>query len=352
MLGASPDAKGGIASVIRTYQDNGLLERWPICYLPTHQEGSYAGKIILLFRACFRFLCMLTTGDIRLVHVHTASRRSFYRKSLFFVLCRFFRIPYLLHLHGAKFMTFYRTECSWFGRQLVHSVFRHAGAVLVLSTTWTEAVRSFSTPAPCYVVPNPIRFSEVRPGTRSGFLLLFSGRLGQRKGVFDLVEAFARVIKQVPAARLTCCGDGQVDEFRQRVETLGLSQQVAVPGWVEADELQRLLAGADLFALPSYDEGLPMSLLEAMAAELAVVSTPVGGIPDLIEDGVNGFMVQPGDIDSLAARLVALLTNPDQRLAVAAKARETVIQRFSVEEVLSRLEEVYLRFGLEPRKMH
>ena len=247
-------------------------------------------------------------------------------------------------------MTFYQTECSWLGRWLVHSVFRHAGAVLVLSTTWAEAVRPFSVPAPRYVVPNPIRFSGVRPGARNGFSLLFTGRLGQRKGVFDLVEAFARVMEQVPSARLACCGDGQVVECRQRVQALGLSRQVEIPGWIEADALQHLLTEADIFVLPSYDEGLPMSLLEAMAAELAVVTTPVGGIPDLIEDGVNGFLVQPGDIDGLAARLIALLANPEQRLAVAAKARETVTQNFSAEHVQGRLEEIYRQFGLEPQK--
>ncbi|WP_306547308.1 glycosyltransferase family 4 protein [Desulfobulbus sp.] len=352
MLSPSPDAKGGIASVVENYHQLGLFAKWGAYYIPTHTDGSFLKKISILAWSLLRFLRVILSQDIRLVHVHTSSRRSFFRKSLFFVLCRFFRIPYLVHLHGSEFMTFYRTECSWLGKRLVHSVFSHAGAVLVLSTTWAEAVRPFSTPAPRYVVPNPIRFAGVRPGTRNGFSLLFTGRLGQRKGVFDLVEAFSRVSKQVPAAHLACCGDGQVFECRQRVEALGLSQQVDVPGWVEADELQHLLAVVDIFVLPSYDEGLPMSLLEAMAAELVVVTTPVGGIPDLIEDGVNGFLVQPGDIDGLATRLITLLTSPEQRLAIAAKARETVTQRFSAEQVQSKLEEVYRHFGLEPRQEH
>lgn len=349
MLGTSPGSKGGVASVVEMYQKKEFCRQWAVCFVPTHQDGSFSRKFIVLCKAAIRFLFVLWTQDIRLVHAHTASRRSFFRKSLFFFMCRLARVPYFIHLHGAQFLAFYQFECSWFSRWLVRSFFGHAAAVLVLSATWADAVQPFSGLAPCYVVPNPVRFSAVQPGIRNGLTLFFSGRLGRRKGIFDLLVAFAHVIKTVPTARLICCGDGQVAECRQQVEILGLSQHVDIPGWVEGDILQQYLAQADIFVLPSYDEGLPMSLLEAMAAELAVVTTPVGGIPDLIEDRANGFLVEPGDIDGLVARLITLLTNPELCLAVGGKARETVMQRFSSEQVLGRVEEVYRQFGLESR---
>ncbi|MGI6657061.1 MAG: glycosyltransferase family 4 protein [Desulfobulbus sp.] len=348
MLGTSPGAKGGIASVVEIYQASPLFRQWGVCYITTRRDGHFLAKITTLLRALVRFCVLLLGRNIRLVHVHTSSRRSFFRKCLFFGLCRLFRVPYLIHLHGSEFLVFYHDESSALGKGLIRSVFGHAGGILVLSLRWADAVRVFSGPTPIHILPNPIRFSAIQPAERQGTTLLFTGRLGRRKGVFDLLEAFVSVQQQVPEARLICCGDGEVETCRNRVQQAGLSHCVDIPGWVDGAQLRQLLARADIFVLPSYDEGLPMSLLEAMAANIAVVTTPVGGIPDLIRDGDNGFLVQPGDVDALAEVLLYLLTNPEQRLAVADRAHETV-QNYSAERVLGELEAIYREFGIKPR---
>ena len=348
MLGTSPGAKGGIASVVEIYQASPLFRQWGVCYITTHRDGHFLAKITTLLRALARFCELLLSRDIRFVHVHTSSRRSFFRKCLFFCLCRFFRVPYLIHLHGGAFLTFYNVECSALGKWLIRSAFGHAGGILVLSPKWADAVRVFSGPAPIHVLPNPIRFAKIQPVERQGTTLLFTGRLGREKGVFDLLEAFVSVQQQVPDARLICCGDGEVEACRNRVQQAGLSHCVYIPGWVDGAQLRQLLARADIFVLPSYDEGLPMSLLEAMAANIAVLTTLVCGFFDLIRDGDNGFLVQPGDVDALAKVLLYLLTNPERRLAVADRAQETV-QNYSAERVLGELEAIYRELCIKPR---
>lgn len=347
MLGTSFGERGGISSVVEMYGRYGFFERWSVRYISTHIDGYKLKKIFVFIFAIIDFVFILMTNKIQVVHVHTASRYSFLRKSIFLSICRIFNIPYIIHLHGARFMSFYNYECPKFIKRIIYSVFMSSSSVIVLSEAWRRMVCDVFCGVNAKILHNPARFSNILPASRSGFNILFSGRMGQRKGIFDLLNAFVYVVKAVPNVHLTCCGDGQISECRQQVDALGLASHVDVLGWVGQERLQRILAETDIFVLPSYDEGLPMSLLEAMAANIAVVSTPVGGIPDLIQNGENGFLVPPGTVDALADLLIFLLTNPARRLAVAEKGRATIAQDYSIESVLVALGEIYRGFGLD-----
>ena len=125
---------------------------------------------------------------------------------------------------------------------------------------------------------------------------------------------------------------------------------MACPGWLGPERLRAELAGASVFALPSYAEGMPMALLEAMSWGLPVIATPVGGVPQVIEHEVNGLFVDPDDIDGIAAAIARLMSDPALRERLGAAARKTIEARFSLDATLDRLGEVYRRFGLEPRK--
>lgn len=335
--------------MVEAYNTNGVLERWSVCYVATHRDGSTLVKILMLWRALAHFLWLVMTSDIRLVHAHTASRSSFVRKSIFFRLCKAFGLPYIIHLHGAEFLKFYRDECSVAAQGRVASVFNNSQAVIALSPRWAEALHELFPKTECHVAPNPVRFAQVEPQERTGTNILFSGRLNSRKGIFDLLNAFALVSKRFPGARLECCGDGDLAAVRTRVRELGLEATIGIRGWVGREEIRRRLAQSDIFVLPSHDEGLPMSLLEAMSASLAVVTTPVGGIPDLVIDGDNGLLVPPGDSESLAKGLLRLLESGEERARLGAAASRTVTQRYSTANALRMLDECYRQLGLTPR---
>lgn len=347
MLGTSPKARGGISSVIETYFENKIFDRWAVCYIQTHADGNIKEKLFIFLHAIFEFLKTIISNDILLVHVHTASRSSFFRKSFFFILCKIFRLPYVIHLHGAEFLKFYNDECSFLTKRLIANIFTSAKSVAVLSETWATAIRGLFRNVDVRVVSNPVRFLQLYPTERHGNSILFSGRMDKRKGIFDLLTAFASVSALFPKARLFCCGDGAIEEVRRRVELLGLSSTVVIHGWVGRDCLQQILAASDIFVLPSYDEGLPMSLLEAMSASLAIVTTPVGGIPEVITDHVNGILVSPGDSEALACALIEILESEQIRMKFAAAAYKTVTQTFSTKNALHKLDDLYLSLGLK-----
>ena len=145
------------------------------------------------------------------------------------------------------------------------------------------------------VLENPVILPDMfRTGDSEKITILYSGRIGQRKGAFDLIEAWRKIgLKNKERAELIIIGDGKIEEARKMVDEYGLEESCKVLGWVSEEEKNTILASSKIFILPSFNEGLPMSLLEAMSYALAPIITPVGGIPNIIEEGVNGSFVTP-----------------------------------------------------------
>lgn len=348
MLGTALETQGGISAVVSVYRDTGFLERHRVRYIATHRDGSNAAKLTTMGRAWWTFIGLLLRGRVGLVHVHTSSRASFWRKLLFFLPSFVAGVPVLLHLHGSEFAVFHDRECGPLRRWIVRRVFERCAVVLVLSAAWERWVRGMCAQPRVEVLFNPVEIPEPGIASPSGAELLFLGRIGQRKGAFDLIDAVAQIRDRVPGLHLCLGGDGDLDGARRRIAERGLEASVSIPGWVRGPAKQDLLRQAAVFVLPSYHEGLPMGLLEAMAAGVAVVSTPVGGIPEAVDDGVEGYLVKPGDVEMLGQRLQTLLQDPALRRRMGAAARVRAQRDFSVDAVLPALAAVYARFGFRP----
>jgi glycosyltransferase involved in cell wall biosynthesis len=177
-------------------------------------------------------------------------------------------------------------------------------------------------------------------------LILFLGRLEAAKGIFDLLEAMAALRAALPDVRLVCAGDGQRIAVARYAERLGIADAVKFTGWVGPSGKRALLETAAAFALPSYDEAMPNGLCEAMAAGVPVVVSPVGGVPELVSDGVSGVLVAPGDKVTLERQLRRVLTDRALGARLGAAARETARVRFAPERTIGRLEEIYGALGL------
>ena len=150
-----------------------------------------------------------------------------------------------------------------------------------------------------------------------------------------------------PKLRIECAGDGDLDEAERAIASMGLADRVRIHGWIEPRHRDELLARATVFVLPSHAEGLPMSLLEAMAAGCPVVATAVGGIPDLVSHGVNGLLVEPGDAQALADAVGRVLADPKLARSLGRAARATVAARFTPGSSLERLGQIYTALGLD-----
>lgn len=352
MVGTDRAGRGGIRAVVCGYIEAGLFDRYSVRYVATHRPGGAWTKAAMALLGWARVAVALTTLDAPLVHVHTASRASFWRKSVVCLLARLARRPYLLHVHGGEFMKFYAQESRPAAQRFIRYTLANAALVIALSEQWRDRLLTISPAARVEVLPNgvsvPDRQELRRPGDREP-TLLFVGDLIQAKGVFDLIRAFARIAEHFPRLKLTLAGGMPTPEIHELTTQLGVQERVTFPGWLGPRRLRAELAGAAIFVLPSYAEGMPMALLEAMSWGLPVIATPVGGVPQVVEHGTNGLLVTAGDIEGTAAAIARLMTEPALRESLGAAARQTVEGRFSLKATLDRLGAVYRRFGLQPR---
>ena len=361
MVGTDPASLGGIRTVVQGYRDGGLFDRFPVSYVATHCDGGVWRKLTRALRGWTGAALYLATLDAPVVHVHMASRASFWRKSVVCSMAHLAGRPYLLHLHGGGFAHFYDEECGPLARLIVRSVLARAALVLTVSDQWRLILRRICPEARVEVLPNavalPPRERRRVTGAAAGSLrdaadtgkILFLGQLHAGKGVFDLVRAFAAIANRFPRAELVCAGHGDARPVETLARELGIAARVRCPGWLGDEAKRRALAQADLFVLPSYTEGLPMALLEAMSYEVPVIASPVGGIPQVIREEENGLLVPAGDVDRLARALARLLSDREFAARLSIAARRTVESQFALDAALARLGEIYARLGVMPR---
>jgi glycosyltransferase involved in cell wall biosynthesis len=334
-------ARGGMRSVVEAYQRDGFLDKEDVRLVASYVDGNVLVRQLVLVRALAVYIWLLMTKRVELVHAHAAMRGSFWRKGLFTSLARLFSIPVILHLHGSEMKPFYESQPPvlqrWIKRHL-----EKATRVVVLSESWREFVSRIAPAARIAVVPNyvvvpPVADDELRHSQE----VLFLGLIGPRKGTFDLIPAFADASVRYPDARLTIGGNGEVEKAKALIASLQLDGRAVLAGWVGAEAKETLLRRSGIYVLPSYNEGLPMSVLEAMAAGLAVITTRVGGIPELITDGVDGLLIEPGDKEGLRQSIEALLRDGELRRRLAEAGRLRVEKNYSDQAILPMLQQIY-----------
>lgn len=348
ILGPSLMQKGGMATVqqlILTHVPN----RIKVQHICTHDEGSLGHRGVVFLKALFRFCKILLSGDVDLVHVHLSERGSIIRKTMIVLLCFAFRTPVLVHTHGAEFKPCFLGLPKWLQRSLAF-LFRRCDGFIVLSESWQQFYVSQLSlePRKVFTLPNAVELPAIASRHRAADVvrLVFCGRVGERKGAFVLIEALAALPTEIRArTELILAGDGELQQGKALAERLHISHQVTFAGWVNQQQRDQLLQQADIFILPSLNEGLPMSMLEAMAWGLPVIVTPVGGIPEVVQSNHNGLLVAPGDMHQLMKAIQLLVEDEPWRLTLGQAARKTV-ESFDIRTYGHRLADIYDRILL------
>lgn len=355
MVGTDLGGKGGIRAVVQGYLDGGLFERFSGMYIATHRYGSAWTKLTAAVGGWWRVARALHKLDAPLLHVQMASRASFWRKSIACLMARAAGRPYLVHLHGGEFGQFYHDESGPLRRRYIRYVLANAALVIAVSEIWRERLLKICPAAHVEVLTNAVRLPDIerrRPslaGAHAAQTVLFLGDVNHSKGAFDLLRAFARMSPRFPQLRLVFGGVGELAEVRRLAQELGVATRVDCLGWLDAPRRDSAFATATVFALPSYAEGMPMALLEALSWGIPAIATPVGGIPQVVTTERNGLLIAAGDIDGLAAAITRLMNDPAWRERLGSAGRATVAAGFALDATLARLAQIYRRFGLESR---
>jgi glycosyltransferase involved in cell wall biosynthesis len=329
-LGPDPRQGGGMSAVLRELAASPLAEAYELLMIPTHRRVSAAGRVRIFFVALCRLIVFCLRRGRRMVHIHVTSYGSMYRKALCVAVARALGRPAVLHLHtGAVELAAFR----W--------AFQHATRVLSVSAACAlEAERCFSV-GPIEVVPNPApapviaRSTQPLPEPGRVHVLYVGGFANPVKGANVLLRALPELLARMPKVTVTLAGPGQPP-----AGTVDDGDSVRWVGWLDDRAKAEALQEADVFVLPSTSEGLPMALLEAMAQGLAVVASRVGGIPEVVTDGVEGLLVPPGDSAALADALVELAGVPERVRALGCAAQSRAA-RMGLDVVAVRLDALY-----------
>lgn len=338
LVGPSLMQRGGVVSVIKSLEGFLNSHGATVRTIATTTEGGKIRNLLTFLRAWFSIINACTLQRADLVHLHMASRGSCLRKSTLGLTCWLLRMPFVIHLHGGRFSIFHDTELGPIGRSFVDFVFRRAASVIALSQTWQHWLKKTINLKKVTIVFNGVPTYTTSLKDTSKPTILFLGRLSTNKGTGELITAMIDVMQKFPNSVLELGGDGDIETYRLQASGL---PNIKFLGWVDDAGRQAALARASIYCLPSWNEGLPMSVLEAMSAGLPVVSTPVGGIPEAITEGVTGLLVQPGDIKNLAAALCKLLQDPEMATAMGKKGQDRHRDRFSAESMGNSCLEVY-----------
>lgn len=342
MFGPDLAVRGGVSAVQRLLLKC-VAGQAEVHHVGTMTEGPNWRKAMTFGRALARAFIEVRRTRYDAVHIHFSSNASSLRKMILAYLARSRGLKVILHAHGGRYESYFRSAPA-FVRDFTGRMLRSADCLIVLGEKWRDFYTSIGVPAAKIVVlPNPVEWPQFVPSKVAGAqtVFVYLGLIARLKGAFDIVEALAKVDPETRAQiHVVMAGNGSLSELEARAQRAGVQGTVEVLSWINTIDRDALLARADAFLLPSYAEGLPMSLLEAMANGLAPICTPVGSIPEFVRDGVNGLLVPPGDTDKLAAAIERLVKNPDARLRMARIARATV-EPMSLTRYAQRLISIY-----------
>lgn len=331
-------AKGGVASVVTTFmQSEYLNSNFDIHYFHSHDPKNFITKWISWIISVIYFPFLLLSGKFRVAHIHGSLKGSLFRKSFFLLWLKLFKVPTIYQCHAAQVEKYFNSK-SEFQLKVIRVIFSLFTLRLCLGK---KSVGLFEdkTNSKWDVLFNPVPDITVLREKQDTCNFTFMGELTKRKGIDDLLEAFSQCNNE--HARLLVAGNGDIDTFKERCRTLGIENKVDFLGWINNSEKLQLLAKTDVVVLPSYAEGLPMSILEAMSVGLPVITTPVGAVEDAITARTHGLLIEPGNINDLCSALNELISDNEKREYLGNNAKSKFKQYFEVDVVAKKLAEYY-----------
>jgi glycosyltransferase involved in cell wall biosynthesis len=342
-IGVALDFGGGMVGAQRGILDSPLAERYRLEFLATYDRGGKAKQLAVFAAALGRLVAWSLRGRGRIVHVHATVRGSSYRKALVVLLAKALRRRVVLHMHsGADEVAYFVWTRDKASLRFLRTAFGAADVAVAVSAASAEMLRQAYGLAEVQVVPNPAPLvapfeRQPSPGgeVRAAYL---GGFANPAKGGDVLIAALELALPRAPALRIALAGPGDPPPAAEAL--IEREPRVEWIGWLGAEEKEALLRAAAVFVIPSRSEGLPMALLEGMAYGMAVVATAVGGIPEVVDPGVDGLLVASEDPAALADALCQLAGEEELRERLAAGALRRV-ETLDAAEVSRRLDAIY-----------
>lgn len=357
IIGPLSPAVGGITTFISDILNSNLKNNFELTPFATNRPRNKDSNVSIKYLiTCiiyttyhlliFPIILLIKKPDI--IHIHTPSYWSFLENSYYVLVSKLFKKKVILHIHGGAFDHFYLNS-SHVMKFYIKYIMSLSNRVVSLSEGWKSffVVKIGLDENLVSIIRNGVIFTNYNisqePKVKNGkFTVLFIGGTdAKRKGIYDIIKAIPYVIEAYPDVIFSFIGDIHLENSSNMLKDLKIKDHIRILGQVSEIDKIKMLNFSDLFILPSYAEGLPITILEAMAAGLPVISTTVGAIPEVIKDGVNGYLINPGDYEALAKNILILIKDDRIRNEIRQNNINLIIKDYDISTIVKNLNTLY-----------
>lgn len=339
VVATSHKTRGGITSVIKAHQKGKQWSEFHCKWIETHIDKGMVLKLCYLIKGFLIYLVVLPFYDI--VHIHTSEPASAIRKCPFMWWAKLWKKKTIVHFHAFSPDTTIRSK----HQNIYKYLFSEADVVIVLSNLWKRYVNeSFYLGDKVRVVYNPCTTEVNEKKYPKKKQILYAGTVNARKGYADMIKAFAFIAKKYPDWQIVFAGNGETNRGKELAEELKITKQTVFLGWINGDTKDKAFKEASVFCLPSYAEGFPMAVLDAWAYGLPVITTPVGGIPDIAINGKNLLLFNPGDIHTLSIQMEKLMTDAKMWNEISKESLKLSQTTFNIDTINNQIGLIYRIF--------
>ncbi|HUQ27154.1 MAG TPA: glycosyltransferase family 4 protein [Usitatibacter sp.] len=343
MLGPNRAAVSGVSTHLNLLMDSTLGEEYDIVHFQVGSEGrdeGAVGKIARLMVSPFFLAASIVFRHVAIVHINSSlNPRAYWRDLIYLFVSKMLGARVVYQVHGGEL-----PRKFFAGSPVLTSFLRWTlglpDVVVVLAQVELRAYREFLPDQNVVSLPNGIdcrpygAVPTVRSDPTHPLQLVYIGRIAREKGLYETLQGLRLAHELGVDARLIVAGAGSEEpRLRRYAQALGIASRVCFVGPVFGNDKVKLLSGADVMVLPSYSEGLPYALLESMAAGVPVIATPVGAIPDVVSDGIHGFLVPPRDGKAIAEALAVLAGDREKLSWMSRACRRRIRAAFSIERL-------------------
>lgn len=330
MVGPSSDSLGGISRVVRIWQEGSIFQEHNVQYFSSATDDD-VNKFLFFTRSFLSYLYNLISQK-SLIYIHTSSFNSFYRKTFFLLPAILTGHDIIIHVHPSHFYDFI-LSLKGFQKKYTYFILNHVNGFVFLTEEMKKKFQAIYPAKPAWVLRNPVNLQTMKNNARfvrSKNRILFLGWFIPAKGIYELVDAAGLLLERGYDLIVNFYGTKEEERLKKYILQQGLNQNVRVNGWIGHDDKIRVLHESCMLILPSYSEGIPNVILEAMATKTPIVSTLVGGLKELLRDRENAIIVKKKDARDLADKIALCLDNHELRSSIANNAYKEVLEKYEI----------------------